>query len=41
MTRGDGWILCCICFKLHLDPYPDLYVDEHGYKWDYCKGCAE
>ncbi len=40
LMRGDGWIRCCICGRLHLAPYDELARDESG-KWDVCAGeCA-
>jgi len=42
LTRGEGWLLCAICFELHEDPYDNLAVDSEGRKWDVCAGeCAE
>lgn len=40
LSRGSGWVLCCACFKAHTEPYPDLYVDAEGQKWDFCKTCS-
>lgn len=40
LSRGPGWVLCCICFKQHNKPFPDLYVDAKGDMWDFCKKCA-
>ena len=41
LMRGDGWVRCSFCGQLHVDPYPDLYVDEAGDRWDVCRSCAE
>ena len=40
LSRGDGWVMCCICFAVHHAPYPDLYVDRDGVKWDFCMGAC-
>lgn len=41
LSRGENWVLCCICFKTHLAPYEDLARDESGHLTDVCKGqCA-
>lgn len=38
---GKDWVLCCICFWEHSKPYPDLFVDHNGDRWDMCRGqCA-
>lgn len=42
LLRGDGWVLCSICFERHEQPYLGLYVDAAGARWDVCKGeCAD
>lgn len=41
LLRGDGWVRCCVCFEVHYAPYPDLYIDKDGIKWDWCKGCTK
>jgi hypothetical protein len=30
-----------LCGALHVHPYPDLYVDAEGARWDVCRTCAE
>lgn len=40
LMRGDGWVRCCLCGELHERPYPGLYVDPEGQRWDMCIGCA-
>lgn len=32
-------MICCLCIEW-ID-FEDLYVDESGSAWDYCKPCAE
>lgn len=39
LMRGEGWIRCCLCGKLHERPYPGLWVDEDGITWDICIAC--
>lgn len=42
MTRGDGWVQCCICGGFHTAPYASLAIDLNGDRWDVCTGqCAE
>jgi len=42
LSRGDGWVMCCICFEIHSEPFDQLVVDSDGVKWDVCVGkCAE
>lgn len=42
MTRGDGWVQCCICGGFHTEPYASLAIDLNGDRWDVCSGqCAE
>lgn len=41
LMRGDGWVRCVMCGAIHHAPFPDLYVDENGDRWDVCRSCAE
>lgn len=42
LMRGSNWVRCCICGEVHVKPYPDLFIDQHGALWDVCKGhCAD
>jgi len=42
LMRGDDWIRCCICGRLHTEPYEGLATDKHGDTWDVCAGeCAQ
>lgn len=41
LMRGDGWVRCCICGKLHIHPFEYLARDEEGFLVDVCDGqCA-
>lgn len=41
LMRGDGWVRCAMCGALHVAPFPGLYVDAQGVRWDVCAKCAE
>ena len=41
LMRGEGWVRCCICGALHVEPFENLMVDEDGVRWDVCVGCAD
>ena len=28
--------MCAICYAYHESPYPNLFVDDTGQKWDVC-----
>lgn len=41
LMHGDTWVRCCICGRLHSEPYGELAVDTNGIRWDVCAGaCA-
>lgn len=42
LARGEDWVMCCICFEVHHEPFEGLAVDSEGVPWDVCAGrCAE